>query len=468
MRGCCLPVVLLLACSHRDPDPPDGAAPPDAASPQRGDAASAPPDLASAPPDLWLPPAEGRARWSRSYNASGRAVGAAADGSVYFAGSFSRADFGDGTVTAKGLQDAFLIKYDRLGARLWARTFGRDWNDVPGHLAVDSSGVVSVVGYSLRSADSGSHDILLARYAPDGSQRMFRTYGGSQLLKVDVATGVAASADGGLFFTGGSEDTLDFGGGALPPIANRDVYLVSLGPDGSHRFSRRFGKSGYNQAAAVLAAPDGDVIIAGSGSPTLDFGDGHPSPSADGQAFVARFSSSGALRWSRFFPSRGSDATSLAPGPDGTLWVAGSFYDTVDLGAGPQGDGRHGVYWAQLSAQGRRLASFVQSSDAGLYVYGLATDRYGQVVLGGQADGVTDFGSGPSQRSEGRHFIVKRAADGRLRWWRRFGGTYLDQLSDVAVGPDDGVLAAGQDLSVDVTLDGVPVTRFGYVLALTP
>jgi hypothetical protein len=107
------------------------------------DEGTGPEDLKAAP-DLWLPPAEGKAIQGQSLSADGTAVALGPDGAIYLAGSFSRADLGDGVLTSRGSSDGFLIKYDRTWRRLWARTFGRDYADVPDRVEVDALGNATV------------------------------------------------------------------------------------------------------------------------------------------------------------------------------------------------------------------------------------------------------------------------------------------------------------------------------------
>jgi hypothetical protein len=91
--------------------------------------------------------------WSKRYGDTldqSAGVAVDADGNVYLAGNFRGAlDFGAGvllTESGDGNPDMFVAKLDATGKALWGQQFGGPGTQRAGHLAVDPSGRVAVIG----------------------------------------------------------------------------------------------------------------------------------------------------------------------------------------------------------------------------------------------------------------------------------------------------------------------------------
>ena len=81
----------------------------------------------------------------------------------------------------------------------------------------------------------------------------------------------------------------------------------------------------------------GSVTVTGKFMNTVDFGGG---PLVAGtnvvNAFVAKYSSSGAPLWSKsYFATLSDEGYATASDGNGSSIVAGDFFGTVDLGSGP-------------------------------------------------------------------------------------------------------------------------------------
>lgn len=422
-----------------------------------------------APGDLALPFAEGKPLWTRSgYNAETADVAVGPDGSLFMTGRFTSADFGDGTVSAAGNGDGFLIKFDKNGQRLWARTFGRAFADAPNRLAVDKSGNVAVVGYSLRQNDTSSHDAFVAYYASDGVQKYFKTFGGPLATAVDTARSAGFAADGSLYVTGGFEDRIDFGGGTLVAAGSRDIYLLQLSATGAHLLSKRWGFTAYDQSSALAVLPDGDVLITGTGGYPIDFGDGMVGTDNTVDTFLVRLSPQGVARWSKRLHISPYSGVLTAAAPDGSLWFAGDTNRAVDFGGGVRtSPTNRALFSAHYAGSGAHLDSFLIPSNGGTLVSAMAVDSTGQVLLGGQVSGAIDFGLGPTTAAAGSAYFLKHAATGQVRWAHRFGGTGSDQVNGIAVGADNRV-AVGGVVTQASTVGTVALSPFGFLLAVTP
>jgi hypothetical protein len=96
---------------------------------------------------------------------------------------------------------------------------------------------------------------------------------------------------------------------------------------------RQLGTSGRDEVHGVATDGDGNVYIAGSTEVSYDEGTGN--------AWVAKYSAAGALRWKRQFgTSRWDKAHGVATDGDGNVYIAGTT--TGSLGGPTRGRGTPG------------------------------------------------------------------------------------------------------------------------------
>lgn len=141
------------------------------------------------------------------------------------AGAFQTAVSGSGS-------DAFVVKYDSAGARVYATLLGAGSERGDG-IAADDAGSAYVAGTIGDAAingvtanligSGGAGDAMIAKVKPDGSGLAYLTRIGG--TAVEQAVGVALDADGNAFFTGNS------GSSDLPstPSAPGGTYVALFG-----------------------------------------------------------------------------------------------------------------------------------------------------------------------------------------------------------------------------------------------
>src|SRR5438093_11968823 len=340
-------------------------------------------------------------------------------------------DFGDGTSatgatvshihTAPGRYTATLTVMDDRGARGtdsalvtitgaagagWARGFGGAASDVAYGVALDGSGNAVMTGRIESSVDFGGGvvcpptAVFVSTYAPTGAALWSKCLGG--VLGGGTGRAVAVDGNGNVLVTGKFSGTVDFGGGALTS-AGVDIFLAKLSPTGGHVWSRRFGSALATHAGNGVACDgSGNVLVTGSFESSIDLGGGWARSFAHKDVFVAKYSPAGAYLWSR---------------------LAGGIYD-----------------------------------DAGR---GIAVDASGQVAVTGIFQAAVNFGTG-SLISAGRTdiFVARYAPAGTPLGAQRFGGA--DSDAGNAVAADAGgrsVVTGGYRLRVD--FDGTPLAGSG-------
>ena len=118
-------------------------------------------------------------------------------GNIYFTASSERG----GTTT-----DAYLVKYNTAGTRLWAKYVNgtANSNDYGGYLTLNPAGEI-FVAHSVTDVNAGvsNQNIFLRKYSTTGTTLASRTYRGS-FNAADYATGLVYSSNGRVYLGGAS------------------------------------------------------------------------------------------------------------------------------------------------------------------------------------------------------------------------------------------------------------------------
>ncbi|MDX1911043.1 MAG: T9SS type A sorting domain-containing protein [Saprospiraceae bacterium] len=182
-----------------------------------------------------------------------KTYGTAGDDEAQFVHVLSDSTFivaGSTTAGNHGAADALLIKFDAAGNILWSATYGGASSEFFKFILACSDGNFIAYGES-RSFGTGSTDLYLVKFAPDGQLIWSRTYGGSN---DEQASGGLCETPNGYLVSGA---TLSFGAGFW------DVFVVNTGFDGVAQWAKRWGTSGGDGGGEPMLAENGDVWVPG-------------------------------------------------------------------------------------------------------------------------------------------------------------------------------------------------------------
>ena len=263
------------------------------------------------------------------------------------------------------------------------------------------------------------------------------------------SSSVATDASGSVIVAGGFIGAMDFGGTTAPltSMGGVNIFCAKLDAAGSPLWALRFGEDVIWIEADAATDATGNVLLAGHFSGTLDIGGGPPLTSAGAtDAFVAKLDANGTPVWSRRFGGQGSEFVyAVAVDPTGNILLAGNFTGTVDFGSGSPltSAGPSDVFVAKLDASGAPI--WARSSGDAQGSTALAVGADGSVVLAGYFSGTVNFGGGPALTSAGATdvFVVKLDPDGTPVWARRFGDEQLQISSGVATDASGAAVVAG-------------------------
>jgi hypothetical protein len=220
----------------------------------------------------------------------------------------------------------------------------------------------------------------------------------------DFATGVAVDGDGNAYISGGTSGSL---GG--PNQGSGDAWIMKYAPTGALLWKQQLGTPQIDYAAGVASDPYGDAHIAGSTTGALSGNTNRGSV----DAFVAKYSAGGKLRWARQLGTSGDDTvTAVTSDRHGNVYIAG--YTSGSLEASNRG------YWdafvAKYSTAGRLLWSRKVGSSNLDSASGVATDVDGNVYIAGSSWPVSDE---PPPYPGGDAWVAKYSPIGSLIWERR-------------------------------------------------
>ncbi len=261
---------------------------------------------------------EGAFQWARTWGGNqsideGKCVAVDDSGNVYVTGCFSGAvdfDPGDGVEHPPwfGATDAFLSKFDSLGAFQWARTWGgSDWDFANG-VAADGSSCVYVTGDFQDTVDfdpgNGTHfltsnglsDAFITKFSSYGGFHWAHSWGGIDWVH-DRGTGVAVDDSGDVYVTGYFQDTADFDPGSgtdyHKSVGYFDPFLIKFDSSSPFKWARTWGGTDWDYSYGVAVDGAGNAYVTGSFRGTVDFdpGDGVDNHTDNGyyDAFLVKF-----------------------------------------------------------------------------------------------------------------------------------------------------------------------------------
>jgi len=319
--------------------------------------------------------------------------------------------------------DAFLVKFDTSGKRIWATYYGGIDNDNGNSVVADRSGNVYMSGITLNTnglATSGAlqtsfNNTNLAQKSTylvkfnAGGARQWATYFSEFYVGYgfNPSCALAIDANDNVLLTGitnmdtgvATPGAYQLKHGGSDPTFN-DAFLVKFNGQGKRLWGTYFGGNGDDIGNAIALDNSGNIFLAGntsSDSGIATAGAFLTSRSAvwDDCAFLVKFNNNGQRLWSTYYGGDNTVGNAVSVDGDGNVYLAGSTWSTTDIatsgayqtgyggggytGTNPTGD----AFFAKFNASGsRQWGTYFGGSDndAG---YATATDRYGCVYMAG-------------------------------------------------------------------------------------
>jgi hypothetical protein len=307
--------------------------------------------------DYWVvrTDANGQKLWDQTIGSEGsdflQAVCETSDGG-FLAGGVSWAGISGGKTSANyGDLDAWLVRLDANGNKVWDQSFGGTGDDRITDICMTQDGGFILGGFSSSppsgnktSPAYGGWDGWLIRLDANGTKLWEKTFGGAN---GDVLHSLQQTRDGG-FILGGSTESSNNGTRTTPVFGANDYWIVRLDASGNQLWERVYGGNSFDYLLSVRETLDGGFILSGdsdsgpSGNKT--------SPRRGGALYtydlwVVRTDAAGNKLWDQSFGGSGYDYQGIIrQSPDGTF-LLGGFSASTGGGNKTSTNYGNGDYW---------------------------------------------------------------------------------------------------------------------------
>jgi hypothetical protein len=346
----------------------------------------------------------------------------------------------------------------------WSHRVGNNLQEYSGGVAVDPSGNVYLAGdftgtVNVGGADltsAGSTDIFLVKYGPNGVHKWSKRFGS---LNDDRVLDIAMDASGNVAITGTYFNGIDFGGGVLA-VNGLEGYVAKFNTAGSHVFSQHLGGASLDSGNNVAFDGSGNVLVTGYFTGTADFGGSNLVSAGDHDIFVAKYNPSGVHQWSARYGSTGTDdGNGITADASGNVIVTGFFSGTVNFGGGGLiSAGGPDIFVAKYFTSGTYQWSSRYGSTGNDFGRGLAADGFDNVYLAADFSGTVNFGVSNLISAGGFDIaLAKYNSLGICLWNQRFGNTTNDASTTVVADAAGNVALTGYHTqTIDFGGGGIP------------
>ena len=348
----------------------------------------------------------------------GRGVGVDTNGNVYVTGGVSGpADFGSFNLPASSSQVFFLAKYDNAGTVQWVQ------QGVGGHavygteLAVDGAGNSYALAFAHNghtitfgstnvptpSEFGGNFDTstILVKYDDTGAVQWASVMGGyGETLANKVAVDAAGNVYVSGYFKFNGNITIGTSNLVLSTGSSQNSFIAKFDNSGALTWVQQLEGADVNSAGVAVDQAE-DVYVTGSFNTNLNCDGISPTNSGSSGAFVAKYSSSGAIQWAlQAGGTNVGDYFDVAVDGQSNIYPAGSLSsDAAVAKYNPAGT----LQWT-YSAGGppaTPVASIVSKC---------AVDSAGNCFLAGWYQGTATFGTNVLQPQGVWNFFLAKVA----------------------------------------------------------
>lgn len=374
----------------------------------------------------------GNLMWVQQIGGEGQdgATGAVTDaiGNIYVIGYFEGTtdldpDIGTAPATSLNGKDIFITKLNPNGDFIWSKHLkgGGDYSRAE-RVIINPVGSGFYITGSFSDTldfdpDNGVTNLItepfvttgfLAKYSEDGDLEWAK-----QLKGVDYGMGVSGGVNGNIFVTGIFSDTARFESGAstinLVSNGQSDIFIAKYKGDGELLFAKSLGSSNTDWGFSITNDKDGNALITGMFSGSMDFDPGVGEEIIEAQVwdvYVLKLNDAGEFLWVKTFGGQQYEwGNAIVTDKDGNIYTTGFFNDTTDFDPGTgvlelvagayneifihKLDPNGNFIWAgQL--KGSQL--FTSSDNQG---FGIAVDNNYNIYLTGQFYSFIDSDPGP-------------------------------------------------------------------------
>jgi hypothetical protein len=263
---------------------------------------------------------------------------------------------------------------------------------------------------------------------------------------VDAVYAIAVDPYGQVTIAGIFTGTVNFGGANLVSAGSYDIFVAKYFSNGAHNWSQRYGGTGFDEPHGLAVNGDGTVFMTGTFQNTVNFGGGNFVSAGAFDIFLLALTPGGAYAWSKRFGGPDYDfGTSIAWDNSG-VYLTGHFYDTINFGgADLTSAGLDDIFVAKFDwTTGNHIWSQRFGDVDADIGSSLALSPSGNVCVTGSFEDNLNFGLGNlGSLGSSDVFLALFNSGGVPIWSKRFGGSSADFASGVAIDASSNIFATG-------------------------
>ena len=430
---------------------------------------------------------EGNLVWAKRaggsfFDDAGVEITTLSDNSTVVTGSFYySATFGPGepneTVLTSATEGVFIAKYNPDGTLSWAKqpADGAEMGYVHSYgitTLLDNSTVVTGtfngsvtfgMGDPNETVLTGSFDIFIARYNPDGTLAWVKSASGGG---EDYSEGITALSDNSTVVTGYFNGMITFGPGepnqtVIMTFGNSDIFIAQYNPNGKLAWARSAGGLSDDRGYGITTLSNNSAVVTGCFKGSATFGSIEPNQTiltsnGDFDIFIARYNPNGTLAWAKRAGGVELDESiGITTLSDDSIVATGYFSGLAPFGEDdPNGTslisaGYYDIFNARYNSDG----TFVWAKRAGGLsadkCFGITTLSDNSIVETGWFSGLAIFGPGEANEtflaSAGGYdiFIARYNPNGTLSWVKRAGGSNIEVGYGITTLSDNSTVVTG-------------------------
>jgi len=407
-------------------------------------------------------------QWATYYGGSGTSddrIRSDATGDIYITGSTPSitniATSGAYQAVYGGGGDAYLAKFSSSGAITWATYYGGSAAEDSWDVALDKEGNIFIAGGTESTNNiatpgayktylSGTSDAFIAKFSALGALIWATYYGGDG---DDGATAIICDSAGNAYVTGNtlSSDSIATPGAYQSNGGN--MFLSKFSSAGVLLWGTYYGGSGEETTNSITIDSMDNVYITGSTADTDSIATAGAYQSSYGggeeDAFIAKFTSSGAILWATYYGGSGDDGSGgICSDQAGNIYIVGltdsrdsiatpGAYQTVCNFGNPYNfSGDPDAFLAKFSDSGTIIWATYYGVNGITRARGVTADNLGNVYMAGTTTSTDSIATPGAYQyvynGGGDAFIAEFSNAGALLWGTYFGGIEAEYGLDIA------------------------------------
>lgn len=315
----------------------------------------------------------------------------------------------------EGDYDAFLVKFNSAGARQWATYIGGSGNDQALACVNDPSGNVYLCGSTTSSyniAFNGfkntlnvGRDAFLVKFDTDGARLWGTYYGGTD---DEAGYGCNTDASGNVFLLGNTTSAFNIASGGFQNSFGGlvDGFMVKFNSAGARQWATYIGAGGQDYIDDCTIDNSNNIYVCGQTNSTAGIASGghQMTHKGDYDGLLVKYDPNGARLWATYYGGSDYDrATVCFTDASGNVYLVGDTDSPDNIASnGFQNNltGGADAYLVQFDPSGvRQWASYAGGNDLD-YGNTSVRDHSGNIYIAG-ATTSTDLASGGHQNTYG-------------------------------------------------------------------